>query len=357
MMPFPDPLVWSQRRVLVTGNTGFKGTWLSCWLQQLGAEVMGLSLPKPPTAPSLWEEVAPQLPTIRADLREGGWQDQVVAFSPEVVLHLAAQSIVGEGYRSPAATFHTNVMGTARLLEALAGQPALGALVVVTTDKVYDARQSAPYLEGAFLGGLDPYSASKASTELLCGAWPDRELPLVTARAGNVVGGGDWSSERLVPDMVRAWSAGRRLVLRDPSGVRPWQHVLEPLRGYLLYAEAVLAGRDVPAALNFGPRQDDLVSVGALAEHCAGIWAQRHQGPLPAWGAMDQRPYAETGVLAISSELAGAQLGWAGALTWQQTMALTLDFYVDRAMGEPVDRLVRRDLAAYTALAGGDAAS
>ena len=245
---------WSGRRVLVTGHTGFKGSWLTCWLRDLGAEVHGVSLPEPPSTPSLWDQLAlPGVTEVRADVASGDWQDSVVAFDPHVVLHLAAQPLVSVGYADPATTFRSNVEGTARVLDLLPRVGSLAATVVITTDKVYDVRQPAPYAEDAFLGGKDPYSASKAAAELVVHSWPAAGTPVGTARAGNVIGGGDWALDRIVPDLVRAWSAGEEAELRNPAAVRPWQHVVEPLAGYLAYAEALATGRDVPTALNFGP--------------------------------------------------------------------------------------------------------
>ena len=353
--PLPDPRVWVGRRVLVTGNTGFKGSWLTCWLERLGADVLGLSLPEPPSDPSLWDEIALDVDTIRVDVCESSWVARVRSFRPEVVFHLAAQPIVAEGYRAPARTFDTNVTGVVRVLESLRDLPSLLALVVITTDKVYDPRQRGPHDEDHFLGGRDPYSASKAAAELVCGSWPDEALPLVTARAGNVVGGGDWAADRLVPDMVRAWSSGAELVLRDPEGVRPWQHVLEPLRGYLLYAEALMMGRPVSRALNFGPTSADMVAVGELVGFCGGIWEGATElGSRTAWAATAARPYAETGSLTLSSDRAARELGWEGLLTWQETLSMTLAWYQRHLRGISAVRLVADDLDAYCARSGAE---
>lgn len=346
--PFPNPGIWAGRRVLVTGNTGFKGSWLTYWLGRLGADVLGLSLVEPPSEPSLWEEMALEIDTIRGDIREPTWVARIRSFRPEVVFHLAAQPIVAEGYRSPGQTFDINVSGLVRLLESLRDLPSLLALVVITTDKVYDPRQPGPHDEGHYLGGRDPYSASKAAAELVCGSWPDAALPLVTARAGNVVGGGDWAADRLVPDMVRAWSSGSELILRDPSGVRPWQHVLEPLRGYLLYAEALMAGRPVSGALNFGPSAADMVAVGDIVDFSAGVWAgDRSQAVPTAWAATAQRPYAETPVLTLSSTRAARELEWTGLISWQETLSMTLAWYQSHLAGTSASRLVGDDLDAY----------
>lgn len=346
--PLPDPGVWLGRRVLVTGNTGFKGSWLTHWLSRLGADVLGLSLAEPPSEPSLWEQMALEVETIQGDICVPGWLGRVRDFRPEVVFHLAAQPIVAEGYRSPGRTFDSNVSGLVRLLESLRDLPELSALVVITTDKVYDSRQTGPHDEGHFLGGRDPYSASKAAAELVCASWPDPTLPLVTARAGNVVGGGDWAADRLVPDMVRAWSSRSELTLRDPAGVRPWQHVLEPLRGYLLYAEALMADRPVSAALNFGPSADDMVAVGDIVQFGAGVWASDPlQSSSTAWAATSDRPYAETASLTLSSARAAAELGWTGLLDWQETLRMTLTWYQRHLAGTSARRLVDDDLDSY----------
>jgi CDP-glucose 4,6-dehydratase len=346
---FPDPEVWAGRRVLVTGNTGFKGSWLTYWLARLGADVLGLSLAEPPSEPSLWQEMALDVDTIRGDICVPTWVQRVRDYRPEVVFHLAAQPIVAEGFRSPGQTFDTNVSGVVRLLESLQDLPSLLAAVVITTDKVYDQRQTGPHDEEHFLGGRDPYSASKAAAELVCISWPDPTLPLVTARAGNVVGGGDWAADRLVPDMVRAWSSGTELTLRDPAGVRPWQHVLEPLRGYLLYAEALMEGRPVSGALNFGPSATDMVAVGDIVDFGAGVWAagDRRQAASMAWAATAQRPYAETQCLTLSSTRAARELGWTGLLTWHETLAMTLAWYQSHLAGTSASRLVGDDLDAY----------
>lgn len=344
----PDPRFWSGRRVLVTGNTGFKGSWLTHWLQRLDAEVLGLALRELPTTPSLWEDLSFTGHQIQGDICSSSWVESVRRFDPEVVFHLAAQPIVSEGYLRPGATFETNTLGVVRVLEALTELPSLSAVVVITTDKVYDPRQPGPHCEDAFLGGKDPYSASKAAAELICSAWPEGRLPLVTARAGNVVGGGDWAQGRLIPDLVRAWSRGDPLQLRDPSGVRPWQHVLEPLRGYLLYAQAVVKADQVSSALNFGPAERDMVSVRDLVSFSAGLWAGRAGGNSdPAWTADQERPYAETSELTLNSERAHSELGWSSLLSWRDTMTMALSWYYDYLSGVSAEALVQRDVDLY----------
>ena len=341
---------WSGRRVLVTGHTGFKGSWLTCWLRDLGAEVHGVSLPEPPSTPSLWDQLAlPGVTEVRADVASGDWQDSVVAFDPHVVLHLAAQPLVSVGYADPATTFRSNVEGTARVLDLLPRLGSLAATVVVTTDKVYDVRQPAPYAEDAFLGGKDPYSASKAAAELVVHSWPAVGTPVGTARAGNVIGGGDWALDRIVPDLVRAWSAGEEAELRNPAAVRPWQHVVEPLAGYLAYAEALATGRDVPTALNFGPDLSHAVPVLDLVTWAAEEWRRLLPGSEPAWRVEPRPAMAETHLLTLDSTLARSTLGWSWRWDWKAAVSHSLEWYVAVAGGEDPADLTRRHLAAYAA--------
>lgn len=347
LIALPSPELWNGTRVLVTGHSGFKGSWLTAWLRELGAEVQGLSLPQPPTWPSLWSDLGMGIHEVRDDIRGNGWAPEVRRFNPTVAFHLAAQPLVAEGFRTPLGTFDTNVLGVGRLLEAMEGLAELRALVIITTDKVYDTRQAGPFAEGDFLGGRDPYSASKAAAELLAASWPDKTLPIVTARAGNVVGGGDWAGERLVPDLVRAWRRGDTVQLRDISGIRPWQHVLEPIRGYLLYAEALITNRTVSHALNFGPSADDMVSVGEIVRCCAEFWPSNDMGTSPAWAEIKDRPYPETRTLTLDSSRAHDELGWRGLLGWRETIRWTIDWYQGYLREVPAHELVSRDIRSY----------
>jgi CDP-glucose 4,6-dehydratase len=353
----PDPAFWDGRRVLLTGHTGFKGSWLTCWLRALGAEVMGVSLPELPTEPSLWEQLAlTGISDVRADITTADWTGPAREFAPEVVFHLAAQPLVSVGYELPARTFEVNVQGTVCVLDFVASLAGVAATVVITTDKVYDPAQTPPHDEGHSLGGREPYSASKAAAEIVVGGWPSMDSPRATARAGNVIGGGDWAANRLLPDLVRAWSAGRAPLLRRPEGVRPWQHVLEPLRGYLVLAEALAQGRDLPSGLNFGPADQQAVPVAALATFAAGAW-QRLGGklPEPAWTESAEKEFEETGVLTLDSRLAAETLDWASILDWQTAVSLTLEWYAGARSGETPSELVGRQLAAYSAIVGGTA--
>jgi CDP-glucose 4,6-dehydratase len=302
---------WRGRPVFVTGHTGFKGSWLSLWLQSLGADVTGYALPAP-TNPSLFEiaEVARGMKHVHGDLRDVATLERTIRHAaPEVVFHLAAQSLVRQSYRDPVDTITSNVIGTMNVLEAVRRQPSVKAVVIVTSDKCYLNRESPrPYREEDSLGGKDPYSASKACAELLAAAWRDSFLAdrvaVATARAGNVIGGGDWAADRLVPDALRAWSNGETVQVRYPAAVRPWQHVLEPLAGYLLLARRLLDGKAV-GAWNFGPLEGDALTVAELLNALAKLW-----GPSARWQTDDGEHPAEAGLLRLDSSRARTELGW-----------------------------------------------
>ncbi|MDR7255332.1 CDP-glucose 4,6-dehydratase [Nocardioides sp. BE266] len=349
-----DPAFWSGRRVLVTGHTGFKGAWLTCWLRELGAEVYAVSLPPEAGDTPLWDQLALEgVQDVRADVAGTEWLAGAAAFRPEVVLHLAAQSLVSEGYRDPATTFGTNVMGTVRVLSLVEQLPDVRAALIVTTDKVYDVRQPTPFREGDFLGGKDPYSASKAAAELVTQSWPGLTDRVVTARAGNVIGGGDFALNRIVPDIVRAWSTGETLVLRRPLAVRPWQHVIEPLLGYLLYTEDVANGREVPRSLNFGPDPAQAVPVQSLVEHAATRWAELRGADAPArWEVEPDPVMEETHDLTLDAGQAQQVLTWGNVWGWQEAIDRSLEWYARAADGEDPRSLVLEQVGAYVSLAG-----
>ncbi|MDX6204507.1 MAG: CDP-glucose 4,6-dehydratase [Frankiales bacterium] len=350
MNALPTPEFWRGRRVLLTGHTGFKGAWLTCWLRELGAEVLGVSLPEPPTTPSLWTQLGrTDVTEIRTDITQPHWSVGIAEFRPEVVLHLAAQSLVPVGHAHPALTFNANVGGTVAVLELLASLPDLLATLIITTDKVYDPRQQPPHDETHFLGGLEPYSASKAAAELAVLSWPATAAPRATARAGNVIGGGDWAADRLLPDLVRAWQAGEVPHLRAPQSVRPWQHVLEPLRGYLVYVEALAAGRELPPALNLGPSDGQSVRVEELAAFAGEWWhAAAPAAPGTLFTTAAAASFHETVNLTLDSRLAAKTLGWTSALDWKDAVVLTLEWYRGLASGTPAADLVSAQLASYT---------
>jgi CDP-glucose 4,6-dehydratase len=347
----PSREFWSGRRVLVTGHTGFKGSWLTLWLSMLGATIQGLSLPTAGEREAHWEALGvPIDDDVRTDIDGTDWQDRVREFAPNVIVHLAAQSLVSVGHAAPLETFATNVMGTARVLQFTAEADDVSAVLVATTDKVYDPRQQLPYAEDAYLGGgADPYSASKAAAELVLQAWPPTGAAVVAARAGNVIGGGDWSPQRLVPDLVRAWAAGQEVSIREPHAVRPWQHVLEPLAGYLLYVEAAVGTADVPRALNFGPADQQRVPVSEVVRVASRAWSQAlGQAVEPGFiSAPESERMNEVPELLIDSRRAHESLGWASRLGWEDAVRMAIDWYARAAAGTPPAELSRRQIEEY----------
>lgn len=334
------------RRVLVTGHTGFKGSWLALWLRELGAVVTGLALP-PDTDPSHAQLLALGADEALVDLRDAAAVHAAVqSFAPEVIFHLAAQPLVRRSYREPTVTFDTNVMGLVHLLEAVRAAPSVRVVVNATTDKCYENRHTTRgYREGDALGGHDPYSASKACAEIVSASYRASFLAsgnvlLATARAGNVIGGGDWSQDRLVPDLVRAALADRAADIRHPASVRPWQHVLEPLSGYLLLGQRLLAGEDLAEAWNFGPDEAGHLSVGEVVSGFAAHWpALRHQ-----LGGADTSQH-EAELLHLDCSKAHERLGWRPVWNARTTLARTAGWY--RAWHEHGELHSRSDLAAY----------
>ncbi|MCA9974778.1 MAG: CDP-glucose 4,6-dehydratase [Anaerolineales bacterium] len=325
------------RTVFVTGHTGFKGSWLTAWLQQLGAHVVGYSLPEAPTHPSNFAvcQLEQQIADLRGDIRDyETLQQAMTTHAPSVVFHLAAQPIVLRGVAEPKLTFDTNAGGTVNLLEAVRQTPSVQAVVVVTTDKVYTNQEWLwGYRETDLLGGHAPYGASKAMAELATAAYRNTYFPadrytehgvaIATARAGNVIGGGDFGQYRLVPDCMKALMAGDPIGVRNPLSIRPWQHVLEPLSGYLWLAAKLL--NDGPAyaeAWNFGPREQQGISAQALAEKLIALWGSG------SWIHTDPG-YAkvETGILRLSWEKAATRLGWQPVYTWEEALAEIVSWF------------------------------
>ncbi|WP_017902230.1 CDP-glucose 4,6-dehydratase [Pseudomonas asplenii] len=346
---------WNGKRVLLTGHTGFKGSWLALWLQSLGAQVSGFAL-APATEPNLFDlaRVGEGMDDRRGDLRDlGALLELIAETEPEIVLHLAAQPLVREAYRDPLGTYSSNVMGTLNLLEAIRQVGGVSACVLVTTDKVYANQEWAwPYRENEALGGHDPYSSSKACCELLAqsyvasffppGRYDVHGLAVATARAGNVLGGGDFSPERLIPDVLRAWSAGEPVTLRYPQAVRPWQHALEPLAGYLQLAAALYErGPDLAGAWNFGPGEDDMCSVGDVVARLAGRWPQ-------APGLrVEPSELHEAGLLRLDSSRARQLLGWQPRWSLQQCLEQTLDWHLAWQGGADMRALTLAQLDLY----------
>lgn len=342
------------RRVLLTGHTGFKGSWFALWLRECGAEVTGIALP-PENGPNHWAALTLGIDDRRLDIRDATSLQQIFAErQPEIVFHLAAQPLVRRSYREPLETWSTNVMGTANVLEACRKINSVRAVVVVTTDKCYENREWPwGYRETDRLGGHDPYSASKAGAELVVGSYrraffhaPDAPL-LATARAGNVIGGGDWSEDRLIPDLVRALGAGQSLEIRSPGATRPWQHVLESLSGYLLLGQRLLAGRadggDCAGAWNFGPEADGNCSVGDVLGRLQTHWPQLR------WHLTATPQPHEANLLYLDSAKARSQLGWRPVWSIDQALAATADWY--RAWLDDGRVASREQLAAYVAAA------
>ena len=352
----PDAAFWAGRRVLVTGHTGFKGAWLTLWLHRLGAEISGLALP-PPTRPALFPLACGGLlrHDVTGDLRDAGAVAQAFAQArPEVVLHLGAQSLVRASFEDPVGTYATNVMGTVHVLEAARRQGGVRALVVVTSDKAYENRDwHWAYREDEAMGGHDPYSSSKGCAELVTAAYRRSFFAADTAgtgvgsaRAGNVIGGGDWAPDRLLPDCIRAFQRGHKVALRSPRSTRPWQHVLEPLAGYLMLAER-LAGPDgstFAEAWNFGPAEPDALPVGAVVAIAA-----RHWGAGAGWvGDGGPQPH-EARHLKVDAAKARARLGWQPVLGLEEAVAWSVDWYRRQAAGEPARDLGQEQIARFEA--------
>jgi CDP-glucose 4,6-dehydratase len=355
----PSPDFWRGKRVLLTGHTGFKGSWLALWLHRLGADVVGVSMP-PEASPNLFElaGIESLCQSHFCDIRDSEALAALVRQSaPDVVLHLAAQSLVRTSYREPLRTFATNIQGTANLLDALRGSESVKVAVVVTTDKVYqNLERQRPFTEVDPLGGHDPYSASKAASEIIISSYRDaylagRGVALASARAGNVIGGGDWSDDRLVPDAIRAWNQGMALEVRRPQGVRPWQHVLEPLSGYLRLAEALWQQPALAGAYNFGPETREAAPVREVIELARSVYGRGEVN----WGDGSDGPH-EAGWLSLEIAKSKQQLGVSQRWNLAQTVGRTMDWYRLQAQGGEAVALCAADIAAYEATPGTAAA-
>ena len=357
----PAPTFWRGKRVLITGHTGFKGTWLALWLKRLGAVPLGLSL-APETEPSLaaLTDLERQVETVRGDIRDAAFVSEAMArLAPEIVLHLAAQTLVRRSYDEPALTFETNVMGTINLLQAVRLAPSVRAVVVVTSDKCYENREwHWPYREDEAMGGYDPYSASKGCAELVTSAWrrsylakpaaDGQTVGVASVRAGNVIGGGDWAADRLIPDCMRALSAGRAVPIRNPHATRPWQHVLEPLSGYLLLAERLWNDNTAFAeGWNFGPVIEDAQPVSEVVARITALWSDDAR-----WELIGGDHPHEAGFLAVDSSKARSRLGWRPRLRLGEALAWTTEWYKRHYGGEPAERLVLEQIGRFESLEG-----
>jgi CDP-glucose 4,6-dehydratase len=350
----PNREFWRGRRVLVLGHTGFKGSWLSLWLRRMGADVSGLSLP-PPTEPSLFALAGLEalVPTTYGDIRDLQVVSRVLReCQPEIVFHLAAQSLVRLSYHQPVETYATNVMGTVHVLEAVRATPSVRSVVVVTSDKCYENREWPwGYRETDALGGHDPYSSSKACAELITAAYRRSFLAarvgIATTRAGNVIGGGDWADDRLLPDCMKALAAGQSIAIRNPHAVRPWQHVLEPLCGYLMLAERLAEGAaEFAEAWNFGPADEDARPVGWIAAQVVKQW-----GDGASWTQVGGDAPHETTTLRVDASRARQHLGWAPRLRLADALGWTVEWYRRLHTGDAALALSDEQLVRYCTMA------
>ena len=350
---------WSGRRVFLTGHTGFKGAWLALWLVSRGARVRGFAL-DPDTDPNLFgvASVADHLEDFRGDIRDGVRLQTVLSdFEPEIVFHLAAQPLVRRSYADPLGTFATNVMGTAHVLDAIRHCPSVRVVVCVTTDKCYENKEWVwPYRETDALGGHDPYASSKACAEIVSAAYRSsfysaggagqHRVALATARAGNVIGGGDWSEDRLIPDLIRGFQDRRDVLIRRPTAIRPWQHVLEPLHGYMLLAQKLMTEDDrFCSAFNFGPADEDCWPVERIANTIVRLWGEGAR-----WVYDIEPGVHESHFLRLDASKARAELGWRPCLRIDTALEWTVDWYKQWRSGADLYACAQSQIAAYEKL-------
>jgi CDP-glucose 4,6-dehydratase len=353
-----NPLFWNAKRILLTGHTGFKGSWLSLWLQSLGAEVTGYAL-APLTHPSLFEiaDVGRGMRSVIGDVRD---LDKLLSVfnecAPEIVIHMAAQPLVRYSYQNPVETYSTNVMGTVHLLEAVRKTSSVKAVVNITTDKCYENKEWVwGYRENEPMGGYDPYSNSKGCAELVSSAYRSsffnstdytrHGVAMATVRAGNVIGGGDWAQDRLIPDILSAFGQGKKVEIRHPRAIRPWQHVMDPLRGYLILAERLYdEGPAFAEAWNFGPNDDDARPVGWIVEQMAALWGS---GQWESSGGV--HPH-EAHYLKLDVSKARSRLNWHPALRLHNALKLIIDWEKMRQGGSDMRELTLAQLDEYQTL-------
>ena len=344
---------YSGKKILVTGHTGFKGAWLSRILVLAGAEVYGLALEAETN--SLFDVVGDlglKESTI-IDIRDRSAVEKYFASHRfDGIFHLAAQPLVRRSYKEPIETFDTNVMGTAHVLNAAVTNKATHWVVAITTDKVYrNVEKLGGYSEDEPLGGKDPYSASKAASEMVISAWQtiarqrDEKIAISSARAGNVIGGGDTAEDRLVPDLIRGFHAGAKTIIRNPASVRPWQHVLDPLNGYLTMGSALMAGREISSAYNFGPGEESKLTVEQMAEYACTLW----EGARGLDIAVDPNAVHESGLLWLSSQLATKELGWSNRFEAREAIAWTIEWERQSMKTSPIAALDQQINAFYGA--------
>jgi CDP-glucose 4,6-dehydratase len=345
---------WSGKKVFLTGHTGFKGSWMSLWLQCLGAKVYGYALP-PNNSPALFAEaqVAEGMVSTIGDIRDyKSLYAAILKAEPEILIHMAAQPLVRQSYANPVETYETNVMGTVHLLEAARSVRSIKAIVNVTTDKCYENKEWIwGYREDEPLGGRDPYSSSKACSELVTNSYRQSFLnelgvAVATARAGNVIGGGDWAKERLIPDILGAFESGRPLIIRNPHAIRPWQHVLDPLRGYLILGENLIKhGSSFAEPWNFGPSNQDSKSVSWIAEELSSLW-----GSPTKWVVDSSTHPHEAKYLKLDSSKATDQLGWKPRLGLGEALAWIVEWSHEHAAGKSMREITMAQISRYQKL-------
>jgi len=349
-----DSSFWSGKRVFVTGHTGFKGSWLSIWLHRLGAKVIGFSLPAP-TTPSIFEQgkignIIEQ--SIIGDITNyNELADAIAVAKPEIIFHMAAQPLVRKSYDDPITTYYTNVMGTVHLLEAARLCESVRAIVNITTDKCYENQEwHWGYRENDTLGGYDPYSNSKACAELVTSAYRQSflnkaSIHVATVRAGNVIGGGDWSQDRLIPDLMRALIYKQHIILRNPDAVRPWQHVLEPLSGYLILAERLYTqGTAFAQGWNFGPRAEDIQTVQYIVQQLLSKWPGEHSG----YEVQQEEEKHEAKLLMLDCAKASMELGWQPKWNLDQALDATLEWLLAYLRGEDLLQICDQQITQYS---------
>jgi CDP-glucose 4,6-dehydratase len=348
-----NPSFWKDKKVFLTGHTGFKGSWLSLWLQSMGAVVKGYSL-APPTTPSLFvvADVAASMESQIGDIRDlESLKESLLGFNPDILIHMAAQPLVRLSYVEPVDTYTTNVIGTVNVLESARACPNLKAIVSVTTDKCYENKEWAwGYRENEPMGGHDPYSSSKGCAELVSSAYRNSffntkdSAALATARAGNVIGGGDWADDRLIPDILKAFENSKSVVVRNPLSTRPWQHVLEPLSGYLVLAEHLYQyGQEYAEAWNFGPKEEDCKPVNWILDQMVSTW-----GEGAGWELDQNNNPHEAGFLKLDCSKAALKLHWHPRWNLEHTLSLIVNWHQDWRAGKSMNEICLKEITNYS---------
>jgi len=351
-----DTEFWKNKKVLITGHTGFKGSWLSLWLQSMGSQVVGVSL-EPPTNPSLYKQarVAEDMVSLRADIRDLDKIKEIFyEHKPEIVFHLAAQPLVRYSYHNPVETYQTNVMGTLNILEAIRNVDSVRAAVMITTDKCYENHEwEWGYRENEPMGGHDPYSSSKGCAELLIASYRDSYFPvsnynkhktaIASVRAGNVIGGGDWADDRLIPDIIRAVQSNSTVHIRNPNSIRPWQHVFEPLDGYIELAEKLfVSGEQYAEAWNFGPKEEDAKPVQWIVERMTKSWGEDAN-----WIVDESEHPHEANYLKLDCSKAHSKLSWWPKWQLDNTLGKIIEWHKEEQKGSDMKSFSLSQIECY----------